>query len=242
MLEDKQDAHGHALLDYLNDESGYEIIERDDGYIEPLGTQFYFSQYDEWSEPEKEALQYVRGLVLDIGCGAGRHALYLQENGVDVAGIDVSPLAVEVCRKRGLKKVQILSVTGVTAKLGVFDTIIMFGNNFGLVENPRKARWLLKRFKNATTERGRILAETRDPYKTDLSEHLWYHEFNRKRGRMPGQLRLRMRYKKFVGPWFDYLIVSKEEIVKILENTGWEVREFIDGEHGIYIAVIEKMK
>lgn len=49
-----------------------------------------------------------------------------------------------------------------------------------------------------------------------------------------------MRYKKFVGSWFDYLIVSKEEIVKILENTAWEVKEFIDGEHDIYIAVIEK--
>ena len=241
MLKDEEDAHGHALYDYLKDRSGYEIIERDDGYIEPLNAQFYFSEYGEWSEHEKKALQYVRGSILDIGCGAGRHALHLQEKGLDVTGIDVSPLAVDVCKLRGLKKVHILSITEITARLGVFDTIIMFGNNFGLVENFKRAQWLLKRFKKVTSERGRILAETRDPYQTDRPEHFEYHEFNRKKGKMPGQLRLRMRYKKYVSSWFDYLIVSKEEMAKILEDTGWEVKEFIDGENGTYIAVIEKM-
>ena len=36
-------------------------------------------------------MRMVRGRVLDIGCGAGRFALYLQGKGLDVTGIDLAP-------------------------------------------------------------------------------------------------------------------------------------------------------
>lgn len=236
-----RDAHGHALYDYFKDESGYVLVERDDGYINPtLSAQVYFTEYDEWPEHVKNALQHVRGTVLDIGCGAGRHSLWLQENRFEVTGIDVSPLTVEVCKLRGLKKVEVLPIADITPELGVFDTIIMFGNNFGLVESFDKARWFLEKLQDITTERGRIIAESRDPYQTKVPEHLEYHEFNRKKGRMAGQLRLRTRYKKYMDPWFDYLIVSKEEMKGILKDTGWSVKKFIDGEHSMYVAVIDK--
>lgn len=240
MLKDQQDAQGHAFYDYLKGKGGHEIVERDDGYFDTgPGPEFYFAEYSLWVDAEKEAMNYVKGTVLDIGCGAGRHALYLQEKGFDVTGTDVSPLAVEVCKLRGLKKVQNLSITEINSKLGVFDTIIMFGNNFGLFGSFKRAQWLLRRFKKVTTEEGRILAESHDPYSTDRPEHLEYQEYNRTRGRMSGQLRLRVRYKKYVTPWVDYLLVSKGEMKKIVENTGWDITEFID-EDGLYSAIIEK--
>jgi SAM-dependent methyltransferase len=89
---------------------------------------------------DRQAMAYVQGRVLDIGCGAGRHALYLQGQGFDALGIDNSPLAVEVCRRRGLLRAQVLPITQVSRALGSFDTILMMGNNFGLVGNPRRAR------------------------------------------------------------------------------------------------------
>jgi 2-polyprenyl-3-methyl-5-hydroxy-6-metoxy-1,4-benzoquinol methylase len=73
-------------------------------------------------------MRFVKGRVLDIGCGAGRVALYLQKKGFDVSGIDVSPLAVKVCKLRGLKKARVLSISNIGAKLGKFDTLLMFGN------------------------------------------------------------------------------------------------------------------
>jgi 2-polyprenyl-3-methyl-5-hydroxy-6-metoxy-1,4-benzoquinol methylase len=45
----------------------------------------------------EEAMQFVKGRVLDVGCGEGRHSLYLQEKWFDVLGIDISPLAIKVC-------------------------------------------------------------------------------------------------------------------------------------------------
>jgi len=69
----------------------------------------YFSTFEEWWLIEKKAMEFVKGKVLDIGCGAGRHSIYLQEKGFDVTGIDISPLAVKVCRLRGLKKTEVYS-------------------------------------------------------------------------------------------------------------------------------------
>jgi hypothetical protein len=57
---------------------------------------------------------------------------------------------------------------------------------------------------------------------------------------MPGQLRIRVRFKGVIGSWFDYLLVSKDELRKILKNTGWEVNRFIDGNAGQYIMLLGK--
>ncbi len=240
-MKDCQDAHGHAMFDHLNRKGGYEIVERDDGLITPTNAPaVYFSQYRDWPPHERNAMRYVRGKVLDIGCGAGRHALYLQEKGFDVLGIDTSPLAIKVCRLRGLKKAKRLSIDEINRNLGEFDTLLMFGNNFGLFESFNWARRMLKRFHQITSDRARIIAESMDPYKTTEPEHLGYHKSNRKRGRMSGQVRLRVRYKKYATPWFDYLLVSKDEMKRILKGTGWQVRRFFDSEQSWYVAIIEK--
>ena len=155
-------------------------------------------------------------------------------------GIDTSPLAIKVCKERGLQNVKLLSITQVSSKLGIFDTILMYGGNFGLVANPQRARRLFRRFHKMTSERARIITGTLDPYRAPAREHLLYHMLNRKRSRMPGQNRLRIRYKKYVTPWFDWLVVSKKEMADVLRGTGWEARRFIDSQGPCYAAIIEK--
>jgi hypothetical protein len=113
-----------------------------------------------------------------------------------------------------------MPVTAVSSRLGRFDTIVMMGNNFGLTANPRRARWLLKRFDALTPADGRVIANSRDPYATVEPDHLAYHELYRRRGRLPGQLRIRIRYRRFQSAWFDYLLVSQEEMNGILQDTA----------------------
>jgi len=242
MLKEYEDTR-RSMLDYLEGKGGFEIIERDDGYCDVSGgPELYFLPYEKWNKHEKKAMEYVRGRVLDIGCGAGKHSLYLQEKGLEVIGIDISPCAIEVSRKRGLRDVRGLSIDETTSDLGLFDTIIMMGNNFGLFKNFTTSKRILKRFHSITKKETRIIAETRDPYYTDVPEHLEYHEKNRKKGRMGGQVRIRIIYKKYRTPWFDYLFVSKEELKDILKDTGWVLHDTLDGEMGTYIAIMEKQR
>ena len=243
VLTDIQDAYGHLISDRHNGTENVEVVEREDGYIDTSrqGPRNYFTEYEDWAEHQKCAIGYATGSVLDIGCGAGRHCLYLQKLGHEVLGTDNSPLAIDTCQQRGLKNVVVTSITQLNSQIGIFDTILMMGHNFGLVSNYRRAKWLLRRFAAMTNENAKIIAETMDPYQTTEPGHLAYHQFNRDRGRMSGQLKLRVRYKQYATPWFDYLFVSKSEIEDILDGTPWQVERYIDAANTpTYVAILTK--
>lgn len=216
----ENDAFGQMLWAHQKGNAVTEIWERDDGYIWASSNSInkYFLEYDNWAEHEKIAMEFVKGTVLDIGCGAGRHALYLQKRGFDVIGIDNSPLAIKVSKLRGLKKAEVMSMEYMNFKTNSFGTIIMMGNNFSLFENYKKARRMLKRLHNITCKNACLIAETCDPYKINNPSYLEYYESNKKRGRMSGQFKGRERFEKYISPWFDWLMASKEEMEGILNG------------------------
>lgn len=228
-------------MHYHNRGSGQYFIERSDGYLDILEIGPLFQDHEDWQDYETEALNSVKGRVLDVGCGAGRHAIYLQNKGFDVLGIDITPLAIEVCKKRGLKNAEVMAIEEVYNRADSFDTVLLMGNNFGLFGDFEKARVLLGNFYRMTTKGAVIVASSNDVYKTSNSLHLKYQESNRKRGRMSGQIRFRVRFRQYATPWYDYLMVSKDEMEEILQDTGWKVKKYIDSEMSYYIALIEKI-
>lgn len=245
-MKSAEDAYGHLLLDALEGDEPSEIVERNDGFIETerFGPGAYLAPYTKWPAHERQAMRYVRGRVLDVGCGGGRVALHLQERGHDVVAIDLSPRAIEVCKRRGVRDARVRSVGDVDERLGPFDTIVMLGNNFGLFGSRPRAQRLLRRFHRLTREGGRIVAESLDPYATDDEAHLSYQRRNRSKGRMPGQLRIRVRYRDYATAWFDYLIVSREEMEDLVSGTGWRIHRVItpndEKDDDLYVAVMEK--
>src|SRR5262245_29237822 len=229
-----QDAFGARLLDAFEDPGVQgELVERDDGFIDVVQMS-YFDPVRRWAPAERQGLRFVRGRVLDVGCGAGRVALELQERGYEVVAIDASPGAVEVCRRRGVADVRQVRFEDVDASLGTYGTMLFYGNNFGLFGSRSKGRRLLRRVRPLAD---RIVASSVDPYTTSDPVHLAYHERNRRRNRMAGQLRLRVRYRDLVDPWFDYLIVSPSELESLVEGTGWKVERLVQGDP-LYVAVL----
>jgi SAM-dependent methyltransferase len=237
----RDDGYGQMLLAALDGRDTHEIVERDDGFIDAskYGSTMYLAPFRRWHPLDRQAMRFVRGRTLDVGCGGGRVCLHLQQRGQEVVGIDISPGAVEVCRRRGVRDVRLCSIDDVDESLGTFDTIVMLGNNFGLFASAAKAKRLLRRFHRLTSDRGRIVAETRDVYRTDDPAHLAYQKRNRARGRMSGQIRIRVRYRDHTTPWFDYLMVSKDELERLLDGTGWYLSRALESED-TYVAVIEK--
>jgi SAM-dependent methyltransferase len=242
MLEKNQDAHGRLIYDYYRRRAlGVEIVERDDGFINSGAGGAYLSQYKDWPARERSAIRFAKGRVLDIGCGGGRHSLFLQEKGLEVTGVDISPLAVQVCRARGLKDARVMSINDVGPSLGKFDTILMLANNFGLFSNRNKARVLLRRFLNTANPKARIIAESLEIFKRPVDQaYRRYHLLNIRRRRMPGQVKIRVRYRNLATPWFDYLLASKKEMKQILKGTKWRVKRFFSSKGPPYIAIIER--
>ncbi len=238
-----QDAFGHEIYDFWKGEEAFEIVEREDGFIEAGNyIQRYFAEFADWPATEKEGMKHLApGPSIDLGCGAGRVELYLQSLGREVVGIDNSPLSIQVCRERGVKDARVLPVEKITPALGTFGNVILYGNNWGLMANLRQARRLLKIFHRMTTPEARIIAATNDIYNTTNPLHLAYQAWNRERGRMSGQIRLRVRRRLSKTPWFDYLMVSKPEMEEIIANTGWKALEYLDSEGSQYVAVLGKL-
>ena len=244
MLKSSEDAYGHQLYNFYKGRHVVELVERDDGLIDPSESlpKYYLSEYKDWTQHEKQASRYVKGRVLDIGSGGGRWSLYLQKRGYDVVAIDNSPLAVKVCRLRGIRDARVKSILDINRRMGKFDTILMIGNNFGLFGGPKRARQLLRRFHEMTRPEARIIAESNDVYKKPIDPvHRQYHLLNRRRGRMPGQVRIRVRYLRYASPWFDYLMVSRPEMKQIVQGTGWRIKRFIlSRKSPAYIAIMGK--
>ena len=237
------DAYGYELWAYLTEGRTDEIVERDDGFVTASDwPKRYFAAFNAWPKHEQRAMQFVQGSsALDVGCGVGRVALYLQRKGLKVTAIDNSPIAVRLCRKRGVKDARVLAIEQIgRLPARSFDTVVMFGNNFGLFGSFNRAKRLLRQLHRLTSPDAVILAESINPYQSGLAAHVRYQRRNRQRGRMGGQIRIRVRFRAIQGPWFDYLLVSPAEMKAILAGTGWQIRTLLrDGEPN-YVAVISK--
>jgi SAM-dependent methyltransferase len=205
------DAFGRLLLDCFEaagaDGDTTEIIERDDGFIGSGNARRYFASPLEWPPIELELLNRARGHVLDIGCGAGRHILELQGRGLNVTGLDTSPGAIEVSRRRGVR----------TVFQGRVDELAISG------AAPEMLAALAARARPGAL----ILGTTIDPYDTAVPGHLAYHERNRQRRRMGGQVRMRVRHRELASEWFDYLMFSEQELAGLLGGTGWQAVEVL---------------
>ena len=237
------DVFGRALLDWAQGGTAPEFIERQDGFLElGAGHELYVATFDDWPLSERQAMDYVHGRVIDVGCGAGRVALYLQERGFDVVGLDASPLAIRSARWRGVEEAWCLPMSRLSGEIGSFDTVVLFGNNFGLFGTPERVRRMLGVWARRTNPGARILAQSTNPYcggapAIDRS----YYRRNKQAGLMPGQLRIRTRYRGAVGAWSNWLFVSRDEMRRLLRGTGWHQAKILGGlPSDSYVAVLEK--
>ena len=237
----ERDAYGREIWACYKGVTTHEIVEREDGLIDIGSALPYFQPFENWPDHERAAIDRARSPALDIGCGAGRVALYLQDKNLNVLAIDNSPLAVKVARLRGVKAARVLSITEIATLKNRFATVVLFGNNFGLLGGFAGARRLLAVMLRITTPAGLILAAASNPHATRDPVHLAYQQRNLDRGRMAGQIRLRVRYRQFRGPWFDYLFASPDEIRSIVHNTGWTIRDIVPSQGPGFVAILAKV-
>ncbi len=234
------DAFGKALMACYRGKNCEHVIERDDGLVEVADTKVYFTDFDKWPQYERDAMTEVRGRVLNVGCGAGREALWMQEQGLNVVAIDISPIALEVARLRGVRDCRLMDVRMLDFPKGYFDTIVTYGNNFGIAGDVEATKDVLRLYYKMTKADGVILAATRNPLNTENPAHLAYHKQNRRMGRPQGLVRIRVGFEAEFDDYFELLMVSLEELVGVVEPSGWYVGKVYDSGEANYIAVLQK--
>lgn len=249
-MRHNDDAFGAALMDCFRGKETHYIVEREDGFADPGSLEMYFTDFANWSPLERRMPELVHGRILDVGCGAGRHAIRLQNLGFEVVGIDKSPLAIAVAKERGLKQAHAISLDELAGgevamtELGVFDSVIMMGHNIGLLHGWDEGQRILSGLRRLTSPNAKIVGTTRNPSETSDPDHLAYQAWNRERGRMPGQIRFRIRHRMLVSDWLDYLFLSEEELQELAYHSSWRLEADTKGDGGFgggsYLAVLGK--
>lgn len=155
-----KDVFGKAILDYQQGNYSEDIITAtsiSDDDVLPI--PYLFRSFEEMPKLEQKALELARGKVLDVGCGAGSHSLYLQDKGLTVKSIDISEGAIQASKLRGVKNAHCLNVYNETE---TYDTILLLMNGSGVFGTLEDAPKSLSKLKLLLNEGGQILIDSSD--------------------------------------------------------------------------------
>jgi SAM-dependent methyltransferase len=241
-------AFGTSLLAYWNgDAEATHIIEREDGYKTTSSVSYLFEEPENWSEEEINALNHIppKSTILDIGCGVGRVAFYLQKKEHRVVGLDSCPEAIEIAKARGLQFSYLSNICDIDKPpiFDKFDVILMMGNNFGICGDVNKTERLLIRLNSFLSKNGLLIFSVRDPFDTDKPVHLAYHEMNCQKGRSPGLIRLRIVSGDLIDDWWDLLTVNAPTAEKMLQKTGFnKIALYQSTNSPVYFLIAKKIK
>lgn len=226
------DPLGNALKDYamyMQDAclDVYSDVSEDDVIPVP----YFFRGYDEMPQSEQLALSKCEGRVLDIGAGAGSHALWLQTRGFEVCGLDFSPGAVEVMQYRGLKNTfcQDFFLLDPTP----FETLLMLMNGIGICGKPDGLDRFLLKAKTFLTPTGQILLDS-----SDLS-YMFQDECEPLVGdgdAYYGVVQYQMGYRGALTKWFHWLFIDAELLNAYANRAGFQTEILYKDHSHQYLA------
>jgi SAM-dependent methyltransferase len=232
---------GMAIDAYFEGDKAVELImRRDDGQQFPVPVGVFFRDPSKFSAIDQAAVELCTGRVLDVGAGTGVHGLVLQEKDLPVTCIDISPHAVNIMERRGLKDVHCADIFEFTE--GPFDTLLMMGHGIGLVETIDGMDRFLERAHTLLTEDGQVLLDSLDVRVTDDPDNLAYHEANRRKGRYIGEIGIQFEFRGEKGPYCGWLQVDEETLSEHAETAGYRYELIHKEESGDHLSRLIKHK
>lgn len=235
-ISPSRDPMGSAISDYYKNGRAAHLrvlssmFEEDEMPIAHL-----FRSEQEMPQLEKRASTLVRGRVLDVGAGAGCHALALQEHGFEVKAIDVSPLSCDVMKARGIEDVECVNLFD-TQLQSKFDTILLLMNGTGIAGKLSRLPLLLNRLKELMAEGAQILIDSSDlKYIYENEDGSMDIDLD---GNYYGEVDYQMVYKNVKGDSFDWLYVDSTLLTASCKQCGLKCEIIEEGEHYDYLARI----
>ena len=249
----QNDPMGRAIAEYHKTGTGARLrvfspmFEEDEIPLKTL-----FRTFGEMPEIERTALGLAKGRTLDVGAASGCHSLVLQQHGIDVTAIDISPLSVETMKQRGVKKVL---EQDFFALEGSYDTILMLMNGIGIVGTLERLPEFFRHLDKILAPGGQLLCDSSDLCYLFEDESLPEDHGVAKRDaisemdnivnypvadRYYGELSYTMQYRDTIGEPFNWLFIDAGTLKRKAAENGYRAEVIAEGEHYDYLARITK--
>jgi SAM-dependent methyltransferase len=233
-----KDLFGKAILDYQQGNYTEDLITSTSiSEEDSLPLPYLFRSFAEMPKLEQTALQLSKGKVLDVGCGAGSHSLYLQnDRKLEVTAIDISEAAIEACKLRGIStaiKTDVLDFSG------QFDTILLLMNGAGMCGKLKHIANFLNHLKSLLTEDGQILVDSSDiiyMFDEDEDGGKWIPSSTD----YYGELSYNVSYKGEHEAPFNWLYIDYNTLQNAAQASGLQCKLILEGEHYDYLAKLSK--
>ena len=237
-----KDLFGKAILDFQTNNSPENLVtETNISEADEMSVDYLFRSFNEMPKLEKKALQLCKGKVLDVGCGAGSHSLYLLEKGFEVIAIDISENAIKACKLRGLNDVRVQNILEVSTDTSEselakqkFDTILLLMNGTGVFGTLAETSKYLHKLKSLLNPKGQILI--------DSSDIIYMFDENADGSYLVpadgyyGELTFTISYKNETEESFPWLYLDYNTFQNAAQSNGLECELIIEGEHFDYLA------
>ena len=235
-INDTKDPMGRAIADYYNKGAADRLrvfspmFEEDE-----IPMQTLFREHDDMPEIERTALDMVRGKTLDVGAGSGCHSLVLQQRGVDVTAVDISPLSVKTMKERGVKQVAEQDFFKLE---GQYDTILMLMNGIGIVGTLERMPEFFRHLDKILVPGGQLLCDSSDiSYVFEDEDGIIDYPVT---DNYYGELTYRMQYKDSASDAFPWLYIDAATLEEKASESGYAVEVVAQGDHYDYLARITK--
>ncbi|NGY38547.1 class I SAM-dependent methyltransferase [Flavobacterium sp. XN-5] len=230
-----KDLFGKAILDYQTNNSPEDLItETTISEEDEMSVAYLFRSYKEMPKMEQKALQLAKGKILDVGCGAGSHSLYLQNDlNLVVTAIDISPNAIEACKLRGIKDARVQDV--MTLEKESYDTILLLMNGAGMCGKLKNIPNFLLKLKSLLNPGGQILMDSSDiiyMFDDDEDGGKWIPSDNE----YYGEVVFNIGYKGEKEKPFNWMYIDYNTLQNAAFANNLQAELILEGEHYDYLA------
>lgn len=226
------DILGEAMLEFLKSGTVHRLLAHTSyGPDETYFLDYFFRDLDDMPDLERYAVTLCSGKILEIGAGAGSHALLLLQEGKDIVVMDNSAGCINVLLKRGLYKVQHMDIFNL--QTGGYNTLLLLMNGIGITGNLGGLVRFLKKAEDITASKAQIIFDS-----TDVSYAI--KKESRAREGYVGEIKYQFEYRGIRGPWFDWLYIDQEKLFELCDQTPWMPQVLFEDGRGHYLARLLK--
>ncbi|MFC3197005.1 class I SAM-dependent methyltransferase [Parapedobacter deserti] len=223
------DPLGTALIDYYRGRTSEKLLLRTSYTdIEEMPVDVFFREPEDFPALEYIALALCDGRVLDVGAGAGSHALYLQRQGIEVVALEHSPQACTVMRERGVRQVVLEDFFNYSA--ATYDTLLFMMNGIGVAGTVDRLKKLLQHSRSLLKEGGQLLFDSSDV------AYLYADGFIEKPEGYYGEIQYQYEYKGVRGEPFNWLFIDQATLIQHGQREGWVVQILYEDQNDQYLA------